>query len=680
MLYLKFETTCYIQLGPFIDAADGKTSLPALAITSAAVKMNKNGDSWTDLHANTSIIYSTAAHYRVPLDSTDVGTLGRLRVYCHPASALPVWEDFTVLGANAYDNLIGTFSFYAVNAIQLASASALLYVATNSGILSVQSILSVINSLMAAKSMLTSVQTYMGTLSVQLSIQSTLSFINSIMATTSMLSVVNSLMATKSMLTSVQGTVGSIQTWGATNSVLLSIQSTLSVVNSLMATKSMLTSVQTFMATQSVQLSMQSTLSTINSLMATKSMLTSVQIFMGTLSVQLSIQSTISYINSMMATNSMLASVQTFMALQSTLLSVQLSVSALNDITTASVWNNTARTLTAATNITDDGNAISNTMISRINTLVSYINSMIATNSMLTSVQTFMALQSTLLSVQTFMATQSVLLSVQTKVEAGGGGVITAGDISDIWNYVSRIVTSAANITSNDVKINNTYIANVWAVTGIISTMIEIDGADYRYTTNALEQAPGGGAGGANTLNIYIKDTTTLISIEDVEVQIWNATLTSKITFGYTNSAGLFTKTISDGSYKVKARKSGCSFSDPFILTVSGDTTATYYGDSIALPAPVSASVCRVYEYCMGIDGNPVSSVTNSAKIVSLPEDLTGMLFIGQDSEGVYNPITGILYWDVPRTAVVQFKITDFGINVTKTIPNTPTARLYAIA
>jgi hypothetical protein len=56
------------------------------------------------------------------------------------------------------------------------------------------------------------------------------------------------------------------------------------------------------------------------------------------------------------------------------------------------------------------------------------------------------------------------------------------------------------------------------------------------------------------------------------------------------------------------------------------------------------------------------------------------MLFSGLEIEGTYSPTTGILYWDVPRTAVVKFVIGDYGIDCVKVIPGAVTTRLSSIA
>ena len=185
--------------------------------------------------------------------------------------------------------------------------------------------------------------------------------------------------------------------------------------------------------------------------------------------------------------------------------------------------------------------------------------------------------------------------------------------------------------------------------------------------------------GGASTVIITVIDNA-LNRIPDAKVQIWNTTLDTLIGFATTDSSGQVSLTADDGGYKVKIRKAGYSFSDPFTLTLSGSTAITYTGTTYIISAPASVSVCRVYEYCMDVDGNPKSSVSGIAKVVSVPEDLGGVLFPNSDNYGIYDVTTGIIYWDVPRTSVVQFKISEFSINLLKIIPDSATVRLMSIA
>jgi len=56
----------------------------------------------------TATTYDAYGNYLVTLDTTDTGTVGRLRVqFAAAASCLPVWRDFDVLTQSAYDAIFG---------------------------------------------------------------------------------------------------------------------------------------------------------------------------------------------------------------------------------------------------------------------------------------------------------------------------------------------------------------------------------------------------------------------------------------------------------------------------------------------------------------------------------------------------------------------------------------------
>jgi hypothetical protein len=110
---LRQSTAVVIEFGPFLDKADGLALLSGLvsAIDHATtgIKLSKNGGTLAVRHATvTASSYDAHGCYKVTLDTTDTATLGTLRViYTDPTTCLPVWQDFMVLTANAWDSTYG---------------------------------------------------------------------------------------------------------------------------------------------------------------------------------------------------------------------------------------------------------------------------------------------------------------------------------------------------------------------------------------------------------------------------------------------------------------------------------------------------------------------------------------------------------------------------------------------
>ncbi len=107
MTWLKQSTAATVKIGPFVDSTDGVTAETGLTISQADIRLTKNGGAFAQTNNAAGATHDENGYYGVPLDATDTGTLGRLRVAVNEAGALPVWQDFMVVAANVYDSLIG---------------------------------------------------------------------------------------------------------------------------------------------------------------------------------------------------------------------------------------------------------------------------------------------------------------------------------------------------------------------------------------------------------------------------------------------------------------------------------------------------------------------------------------------------------------------------------------------
>ena len=121
--WLKQSTATDVELGPFVDDTDGKTAETGLTISQADCQLIKNGGAAAQKNDSTSATHLAGGHYKVPLNTTDTNTLGRLRLYVNESGALPVWRDFMVLPANTYDSLVGGSDYLDVSAVQIAGSA-----------------------------------------------------------------------------------------------------------------------------------------------------------------------------------------------------------------------------------------------------------------------------------------------------------------------------------------------------------------------------------------------------------------------------------------------------------------------------------------------------------------------------------------------------------------------------
>ena len=133
MIYLKQSTAVTIKAGPFLDDTDGKTAETGLSIAQADVRLSKNGADIIQKNSTTATSHNELGYYNIHLSATDTNTLGALKVMISMAGALPVWADFMVVHAKAYDAMFST------GTVELTSAYDNAKIAPdNSGILAIK--------------------------------------------------------------------------------------------------------------------------------------------------------------------------------------------------------------------------------------------------------------------------------------------------------------------------------------------------------------------------------------------------------------------------------------------------------------------------------------------------------------------------------------------------------------
>lgn len=123
MKFLKQSTAATVKVGPFLSTADAATASTALTIAQADVILFLNNGAGAQKNSATSATHDTGGVYGVPLNTTDTGTLGPLKLLVNKSGALPVWDEWMVVPANVYDSLIGGAATLATNASQIAGVT-----------------------------------------------------------------------------------------------------------------------------------------------------------------------------------------------------------------------------------------------------------------------------------------------------------------------------------------------------------------------------------------------------------------------------------------------------------------------------------------------------------------------------------------------------------------------------
>jgi hypothetical protein len=184
------------------------------------------------------------------------------------------------------------------------------------------------------------------------------------------------------------------------------------------------------------------------------------------------------------------------------------------------------------------------------------------------------------------MAKETTLNIVDDKID---GLTTSTGHISTVVDEI-KIDTSLIQEIHDDLIIVDDKIDELITSTGHISQVVD-----------EIDIILSGNTAGSSTV-IFTVQTSGGIVIQDASVQVWNTALTVLVTYGVTDANGQVSRSLNDGSYKVKVRKSGYGFNDPFDLMVSGNESVTYTGETYIPDPPASTSVCRIYGYV--IDGS----------------------------------------------------------------------------
>ena len=93
---LQRDTAVTLQVGPFIDEDDGKTTEQALVIAQANIRISKAGGLYAQSAHAGGATHDEDGWYRLTLAAGDTDTPRILTLAIHMAGALPVWRHYWV--------------------------------------------------------------------------------------------------------------------------------------------------------------------------------------------------------------------------------------------------------------------------------------------------------------------------------------------------------------------------------------------------------------------------------------------------------------------------------------------------------------------------------------------------------------------------------------------------------
>jgi len=183
---------------------------------------------------------------------------------------------------------------------------------------------------------------------------------------------------------------------------------------------------------------------------------------------------------------------------------------------------------------------------------------------------------------------------------------------------------------------------------------------------------------GVRAVILHVADLASQEPMGNVQVQVYRAGDNTLTTWGYTTYDGNFEMALDDGTYNIILRKMPYSFTVPEVIEVTQDETFTVYGSALIIVSPNPLQNCRLYEFCYKADGvTPMTTVTGTAQLINLPFNANSdRLIASAQLPGSYDPVTGMLYWDIVRGATVQIAIPAVSLSAEVLVPNLDSARV----
>jgi len=341
----------------------------------------------------------------------------------------------------------------------------------------------------------------------------------------------------------------------------------------------------------------------------------------------------------------------------------------------ADVWSYVTRSITDKAGFTISGTKTTLDSLNDISasTVRTQVDNGIAaydppTKSELDSAVSPLALQSTLTTVAGYVDTEVAAIKLVTdKLD-------TAMEIDGaVYQFTTNALEHAPSSTGGDATAANQTI--------IINHLTDVKGATFSGTTDSLEAirdrgdaawVTGGGLSGSNTVLLTIQDGSSH-NIVGAFIDIFDSANTTFLQRAISNSSGQVSFSMDDGTYYVRIVKSGYSFT-AVSMVINGNYTHTYNMTVYTISGPALPTLCRVYTYIFKPDGTYHTTLSGTATVDIYTDDNQ---YYTYRSTAVYDNTTGLIYWDIVRGASAVLTITEleyFGRTIT--VPDSATSEL----
>lgn len=219
---------------------------------------------------------------------------------------------------------------------------------------------------------------------------------------------------------------------------------------------------------------------------------------------------------------------------------------------------------------------------------------------------------------------------------AGGSGLDSATTSRIIGRKVWGLAEEGGNDSSTWTE--RTVVATAVVDTAAIARSVWDD--DIVSQANRTVTASCAGSG-ARTVIIWIKDITDSTGIAGFEIDIEDSVGGGGVYNNTTNSSGCCTLSLDDATWTIHLQKVPYSITSPVYVTISGNTTLTYYATPFTPSSPPGDSLCVVYGYVKKSNGDPYVGAKVEIWMDAYPVTFGGILIDVVTKQVVYTNILG---------------------------------------
>ena len=161
------------------------------------------------------------------------------------------------------------------------------------------------------------------------------------------------------------------------------------------------------------------------------------------------------------------------------------------------------------------------------------------------------------------------------------------------------------------------------------------------------------------------------IPLQGCQIDVFDSTNTFFLSRVYSDVNGKVNIAVNTGTYCLRIFKSGYSFTVPEILPVSGDGSVTYTGTTINIIVPPSNPLlCAIFGTLRDAGGQPMPNV--KVKTAAIIPQVSGGTQKHEHTVCAVTDANGYFRIELERGTMVQLTADSTGLDVTKTVPNTP--------